>query len=193
MTRLVLLDRDGTINVEKHYLSSPDQLELLPNAVAGIRLMRRLGLVTVGVTNQSAIGRGYFGPDRLESIHRRLGELLAGQGAFLDAMYFCPHRPDDGCECRKPAPGLAEQAAAAFGADLSRSFVIGDKVCDIELGKRVGATTILVRTGYGARVALEMDAMAGTSRPDYVVDDLLEAARAIERSVVGGVAGARCG
>ena len=92
---------------------------------------------------------------------------------------MCPHRPDEGCNCRKPAPGLAWKAADEFQADLSRSFVVGDKVCDIELGKQVGATTILVRTGYGAEVAAE-----GTTQADYVVEDLLEAARLIQRLVM---------
>lgn len=180
MRRLVLLDRDGTINVEKEYLSSPDQVELLPGAAEGIRLIRGLGLQTVIVTNQSAIGRGYFGLDELDRIHQHLRELLMSFGATLDAIYVCPHTPEEGCDCRKPAPGLALKASDQFKADLSQSFVVGDKACDIELGKRVGATTILVRTGYGARVAAEME-----TQPDYVVEGLLEAARIIQRLVAG--------
>ncbi|MCS6805665.1 MAG: HAD family hydrolase [Acidobacteriota bacterium] len=174
MRSLVLLDRDGTINVEKHYLSSPDQVELLPAAAEGILQMRQLGLTVVVVTNQSAIARGYMDRRTLEQIHRRLCALLEEQGASLDAIYVCPHHPDDGCVCRKPAPGLAQQAAAEWQAELSGSFVIGDNVCDIELGRRIGATTLLVRTGYGARVAAD-----GTAQPDYVVDDLQHAARVI--------------
>lgn len=186
MTGLVLLDRDGTINVEKHYLSSPEELELLPNAAEGIRLLRHLGLPTVVVTNQSAIGRGYFDLARLAAIHQHLVELLAERGATLDAIFFCPHTPDDGCDCRKGAPGLARRAAEAFGADLAQSFVVGDKACDIELGKHVGATTILVQTGYGAREAAAIAATNGPrGQPDYVVADLFEAARVIERSTVG--------
>ena len=180
MKQLVLLDRDGTINAEKRYLSSPDQVELLPGAAEGIQLMRRLGLAVVVVTNQSAIARRYFGLDTLGRIHKRLRELLANYEASLDAIYVCPHRPDERCDCRKPAPGLAWEAANEFQADLSRSFVVGDKVCDIELGKRVGATTILVRTGYGASVAVE-----GATQADYVVDDLLDAAHVIQRLVTG--------
>ena len=179
MSQVVLLDRDGTINVEKRYLSSPDQVELLPGAAEGLQLMRRLGLATVVVTNQSAIGWGYFGLDTLDRIHQRLRELLANHGASLDAIYVCPHRPDERCNCRKPAPGLARKAVEEFQADLSRSFVVGDKVCDIELGKRVEATTILVRTGYGALVVVE-----GAAQADYVVEDLLEAAHVIQGLVV---------
>ena len=180
MTQLVLLDRDGTIIVEKCYLSSPDKVELLTGAAEGIQLMRRLGLAIVVVTNQSAIARGYFDLDMLDRIHQRLRELLANHGTSLDAIYVCPHRPDERCNCRKPAPGLAWKAAGDFQADLSRSFVVGDKMCDIELGRRVGATTILVRTGYGTCVAAE-----GVIQADYVVEDLLEAAHLIQRLVTG--------
>ena len=181
--RVVLLDRDGTINLGKHYLSTPEELELLPGAAEGIRLMRGLGLSTIVITNQSAIGRGYFGVDMLRLIHQQLREMLADRGAVLDAIYVCPHQPDDGCACRKPVPGLAWKAADDFGAELSESFVIGDNVCDIEMGKRIGATTILVRTGYGAQVITQ-----ALVEPDYVVENLLEAAQTI-RSLVGAATG----
>ena len=174
MKRLVLLDRDGTINVERHYLSSPEEVKLLPGVAEALQTMRRLGLAIVVVTNQSAIGRGYFDRDVLDAIHHRLRRLLTHQGASLDAIYVCPHLPEQGCDCRKPAPGLARQAAHDLGADLRRSFVIGDKACDIELGKRVGAATFLVRTGYGAHVAAKE-----TVKPDYTVDTLQHAADVI--------------
>jgi D-glycero-D-manno-heptose 1,7-bisphosphate phosphatase len=185
MQRLVLLDRDGTINAEKKYLSSPDQLELLPWAAEGIQMMKRLGLATVVVTNQSGIGRGYFDFDRLDGINRQLAHLLATRGASLDRFYVCPHHPEDACKCRKPLPGLAMKAADEFGAALTESFVVGDNECDIEMGKRVGATTILVRTGYGAEVAEQ-----SSTQPHYVVDNLLEAAQVIQRLLgEGRVAG----
>ena len=134
----------------------------------------------VVVTNQSAIGRGYFDHDTLERIHNRLLALLAAEGATVDRIYVCPHRPDEGCECRKPGPALLEQAARDFQADLTQAFVIGDKSIDIETGRRVGATTLLVRTGYGAEVAAQ-----GGAGADYVVDDLAEAAAVIERLTKG--------
>lgn len=174
--KLSLIDRDGTIIVEKNYLSSPDQVELLEGAVEGIQLLRRLGYVIVVVTNQSAVGRGYFSLATLEKIHQRLRNLLSARGASLDAIYVCPHHPDDGCSCRKPAPGLAWKAATEFRADLVNSIVVGDKACDIELGKQVGAQTILVRTGYGASVAID-----GKTCPDYVAKNLIEAAHIIQK------------
>lgn len=175
MTGMILIDRDGTINVERHYLSSPEQIELFPQSAEGIKLLRTLGLPVVVVTNQSAIGRGMFDVEMLGAIHERLKELLEENGTKVDAIYFCPHTPEDSCDCRKPAINMARQAAMDFGANLSNSFLIGDNVCDIELGKNVNATTILVRTGYGERVLSE-----GVVTPDYVVDNLLQAARLIE-------------
>ncbi len=174
--RFVALDRDGTVIAERHYLSDPEQVELLGGAAEGLRRMRGLGLGLVLVTNQSAVGRGYFDLARLDEIHRRLRELLAAEGVSLDGIYYCPHTPDDGCTCRKPRPRMLEAAARELGFDPARAFVVGDKECDVELGRGVGATTLLVRTGYGARLAA-----AGRAGADYVVDDLTEAARVVER------------
>ena len=174
--RFVALDRDGTIIVERQYLSDPREVELIPGAASGLRQLSETGLGLVVVTNQSAIGRGFFDEKRLDLIHQRLCELLASEGVYLDGIYSCPHMPEDDCSCRKPRPGLLELAAKELDFDPQACFVIGDKVCDIELGRRVGATTFLVRTGYGAQVAAET-----TVAPDYIVDDLWDAAQVIER------------
>ena len=170
------LDRDGTVIAERHYLSDPEQVELLEGAADGLRRLRALGLGLVLVTNQSAVGRGYFDLARLEEIHRRLRELLDAEGVALDGIYYCPHTPDAGCACRKPRPEMLRAAARELGFDPAQAFVVGDKECDVELGRGVGATTLLVRTGYGARLADE-----GKASADYVVDDLTEAARVVER------------
>ena len=175
MNRIVLIDRDGTINVERNYLSDPAQIELLPGAAEGIRLLRELGLPVVVVTNQSGIGRGYFNLKRLEEIHKRLQKALKEQGAKVDAIYFCPHTPEDQCGCRKPSTGMADKAAKDFNADLSKSFVIGDNVCDIEIGKNIGATTILVRTGHGSRTE-EADRV----KPDYTVNNIYDGVNIVE-------------
>jgi len=170
----VMLDRDGTIIVERHYLCSPESVELLPNAVQGLRRLREMGLGLVVLTNQSAVGRGMLSEGGLRLVHGRMCELLEGQGVRLDGIYFCPHGPDEGCACRKPRTGMVEQAAAELGFDPKAGFLIGDKSCDLELGRRVGATTLLVRTGYGAEAEGHCRGLA-----DYVVDDLLRAAEVI--------------
>lgn len=171
----VLLDRDGTIIVERHYLSDPAQVELIPGAAQGLWEMQKMGLGLVAITNQSGIGRGYFSLARLTEIHQRMCQLLAVEGVDLDRIYYCPHRPEDNCLCRKPLTGMVQLAAKELGFDPQHSFVIGDKPCDIELGQRVGATTFLVRTGYGAAIAAE-----GIVTPDYIVNDLEEAANKIK-------------
>jgi len=178
--RFALLDRDGTIIVEKHYLADPDGVELIDGAAEGLRRLRSLGLGLAVVTNQSAIGRGIIDRPRLAEIHERLTGILADEGVVLDGLFFCPHTPDDACACRKPRPGLVERAAATLGFDATRSFVIGDMRSDIELGRGVGATTLLVRSGYGARTEAE-----ATASPDHVVDGLPEAAAVIEEAMTG--------
>jgi len=178
--RFVLLDRDGTIIIERHYLSDSREIEFLPGAVTGLRLMLGMGLGLVVVTNQSAVGRGFFDEAHLELIHRRLCELLEAEGIHLEGIYFCPHTPEDGCYCRKPKPGLIERAAKELDFDLQASFVIGDKPADIELGRQVGATTFLVRTGYGAEFADDP-----AVNPDYVADNLSAAAQTIQSLLDG--------
>lgn len=174
--RWVILDRDGTLIAERHYLSDPEQVELIPGAPAALIRLRDRGVGAVVLTNQSAIGRGLFDAERLEQVHARLRGLLAAHGASVDAILVCPHTPEDRCECRKPRPGMVERARAELGLDPRRSFVVGDKDCDIELGRNVGATTLLVRTGYGAETE-----RAGRVRADHVVRDVAEAVDVIER------------
>jgi histidinol-phosphate phosphatase family protein len=183
----VFLDRDGTVIAERHYLHDPAGVELLPGAAEGMRHMQALGLRLVLVTNQSGVGRGYYGRDAVERVHGRLLELLEHEGVDLDAIYLCPHAPDEACSCRKPMPGLIQRAVADLGVDPARSFVIGDKACDVDLGLVVNATTFLVTTGLGAGHVAECG-----SRANHVVGSLAEAARRIESilaapSASGGV------
>ena len=169
--RVVLIDRDGTVNVEKHYLSHPADVELLPGVAEGLRLLQASSFGLVIVTNQAAIGRGYFDLATLSDIHCRLQRLLADEGVKLDGIYFCPHHPDDNCDCRKPKPGLARNAARDLGFDLKEAFVIGDKDVDIGLAYAAGCRSVLVRTGYG-----KQHERTSTFKPDFVVDDFLQAA-----------------
>lgn len=174
--RFVVSDRDGTIIVEREYLSNPSQIELIPGAARGLRQLRGMGFGLIMITNQSGISRGFFDQAQLTLIHERLGDLLLLQGVHLDGIYVCPHRPEEKCSCRKPRTGLLELASRELNFTPQDCFVIGDKACDVELGQRVEATTFLVRTGYGAQLANET-----TITPDYIVDDVLDAAQVIQQ------------
>jgi histidinol-phosphate phosphatase family protein len=176
----VVLDRDGTVIEEDVYLSDPDRVHLVPGATKGLRKLKEMELGLVVITNQSGVGRGYFDMERLDLIHIRVSELLQSEDVLLDGIYSCPHVPEDDCRCRKPRSELLENASKDLGFDPESCFVIGDKACDIELGQHVGATTFLVRTGYGAQVAQE-----GGASPDYTVDGLWEAALVIQDILQG--------
>ena len=169
--RFVVLDRDGTLIEECSYLSDPDQVKLIPGAAAALRRLKALGLGVVVVTNQSAVGRGFFGEKRLEEIHHRLREILESEGVQLDGLYYCPHKPEDECGCRKPHIGLMKKASEELSFDLHNSFVIGDKISDIQMGRQAGAVTFLVQTGYGTQAVADPSLAA-----DHVVADLAEAA-----------------
>lgn len=171
--KFVLLDRDGTIIYEKHYLASPDGVELLPGAAEGLRMLQQAGYGLIVVTNQSALGRGYLTEDRLREIHAVLENALAEQQVRLDGILYCPHTPQDDCECRKPRLGMLRQAIAQFRFDPAGAIMIGDKPADIELGRRGGMKTVLVRSGYGRE-----HEQAGL-QADLVCDDLTAAAQAI--------------
>lgn len=179
--RFVLVDRDGTINQEVDHVLEPGQLRLIPGAAAALRELRELGLGIAVVTNQSPIGRGWLTPGELDAIHERLSEMLAAEGAAVDGYYACPHAPGEGCGCRKPETGLAERAAAEHGFDPAEAFVVGDHAGDVEMGRRVGARTILVRTGHGAEELAKAAPFA-----DHVVDDLAAAAAIIRDEVLAG-------
>ena len=147
----VIADRDGTLIRECHYLSQPEQVELLPGVVRGLRMLQQYGVPVVVATNQSALGRGWIDHAQLGRIHRHLDALLDQVGVRLAGIFYCPHRPDESCCCRKPAPGLALEAAQWLGLEPDSAVVVGDKPCDVELARRLGVPALLVRTGYGAR------------------------------------------
>lgn len=172
--RFVILDRDGTIIVERHYLSDPNQIVLTSGAIEGLTYLANLGFRFIIVTNQSGIARGFFNIATLATIHQRLREILGSSGIEIDGIYYCPHHPNDGCNCRKPEPGLLNIASEEFDFDTKDCFVIGDNVSDIELGKRVQARTILVETGYGKTVSNRT-----LTNPDYTAANLRDAAQII--------------
>ncbi len=170
----IFIDRDGTINEEVNYLDHPDQLRILPRCAAAIKKINQHDIKTIVITNQSGIARGYFTEKRLQEIHDRLKGLLAHEGAHLDGIYYCPHHPDDGCDCRKPASGMLKAAADEHGIELERSFVIGDQLSDIGLAHQVGAKGVLVLTGYG-RAECELHKDKWPKPPDYIAKDLYDA------------------
>lgn len=164
--RFVILDRDGTVILDKDHLTKVSEVELIPGAAKAIKKFNELGLGIIIVTNQTVVGNRHITLKDLELIHKRILKLLLEEGATIDGIYFCPHKVGDNCLCRKPNVGLIKQAAKDYNFDPKLSFVIGDNRGDIQLGKNIGATTILVRTGYGKQVEQEK------INPDYVVDDL---------------------
>lgn len=168
----VFLDRDGTINMDREgYLSDPGGLELIDGAARAIRRLNDEGLYVVVVTNQSGVARGYFTEGDLERVNTALVELLAAEGATIDALYYCPHHPDQGCDCRKPAPGLVELARRDFPAEPGCSYVVGDKASDVALARNSGAKAILVLTGDGPGEYERIKAEGGP-QPDFVAPDL---------------------
>jgi len=177
----VFLDRDGTINVERDYLSDPEQLELIPGAGPAIHALNDAGLPVIVVTNQSGIARGMLDTARLDRITARLDELLAAEGASVLATYHCPHHPEYAerldCECRKPRPGMLLRAAREHGLDLERSWIVGDSLRDLSAGEAVGARGILVETGKGA--VQSAAARKGGDAPACVVADLAAAVQRI--------------
>jgi D-glycero-D-manno-heptose 1,7-bisphosphate phosphatase len=170
LPQAVLLDRDGTVNVqiEGDYVRTPDQLRLLPGAGAAVAALNAAGVMTLLVTNQRGVSLGVMTEADLDAVHARLADLLAEQGAALDGIYACPHA-SDACDCRKPLAGLAQRAAADHGLDLSRCLVIGDSSRDVGLARAVGARVI--------RIGPDPDPLA-----DLTVTDLTAA---VDRALTG--------
>ena len=146
----VFLDRDGTLIEDVGYPRDPAAVRLLDGAAPALAELAAAGFRLVVVSNQSGVGRGLIAPDEAERVHERFTAELASRGVALDGARYCPHAPEDGCDCRKPAPGLLLAAAAELGLDLSRSFAVGDRDRDVEAGRRAGCTTVLLGGGGSA-------------------------------------------
>lgn len=182
----IFLDRDGTINDEVGYLDHADKLRIIPAAFEAVRLINQSGMKAVVVSNQAGIAKGFFTEKFVRKINEQIQSELLARGALIDRFYFCPHHPTEGvdpyrtiCDCRKPEPGLLNQAAADLDIDLARSYMIGDRYRDIETARRVGAKGVLVLTGYGRDLIEEAgpDKANEINRPDYIAEDVLEAVR----------------
>lgn len=166
----VFFDRDGTINEESGYLSNPDDLSLIKGAAEAVKRLNSIGIKVIVISNQSGVGRGFFSEEDLARVNKRLADLLSSHGARIDAIYYCPHHPEDDCKCRKPKPGLLKKAALELSIDLTRSYVVGDKGTDVELAGNAGSKGILVKTGFGSS-QLETRSIA----PIFVAEDILDA------------------
>jgi len=170
LERAVFIDRDGTIAQDVPYCSRVEDFEILPTVPQGIRLLNEQGFKVVVITNQSGIARGYFTEETLSLIHQKMKDELDKYGAWVDAIYVCPHHPDERCECRKPKPALLLQVAKEMRIALKLSYMVGDDAKDIEAGRTAGCKTILVTTGPSQG---NMEGQAQS--PDYVAGSLYEA------------------
>jgi D-glycero-D-manno-heptose 1,7-bisphosphate phosphatase len=182
--RAFFIDRDGTLNEDIGYVSTPDELVLYPWAAEAVRLVNESGFKAIVITNQSGIARGMYSEQTLGAIHERLIAELARDGARIDAVYYCPHHPEIGaadyrkaCDCRKPRTGMLDEAASEYNIELTRSFVIGDKSSDILLAENAGAQSALVLTGYGRETLAHPERWP--CQPSFVAENLLLAVRQI--------------
>jgi D-glycero-D-manno-heptose 1,7-bisphosphate phosphatase len=181
----IFIDRDGTLSHEIGYVNHPSRFKLFPFAVDAVRTINRAGVLAVMVTNQAGVARGYFPESMIDEVHGLVRTAMDAGGARLDGVYVCTHHPTEGeppyrqdCNCRKPRPGLLRRAEAELGADLSRSWFVGDRHGDLQVAWNVGARGAMVRTGYGLG-ELAYRAPHWTRQPDLVADHLLEAVEQI--------------
>ena len=185
LQKCVFLDRDGVVNIDTDLIHRPEDFELYPYAADSIKRLNKMGFLVVIVTNQSVIARGLCTLEELGNIHKKMETELGADGAFVEAIYFCPHHPHGGfegeikeykvqCECRKPSPGMLLQAQERYNIDLGQSYLIGDSPRDIEAGANAKVTTIRVKTGHGMK--------PHTTVPNHYVDTLVEAVNIIEEN-----------
>ncbi len=185
-TGAVFLDRDGTINEEVGYINHPDRLAIFPFASKGVRIINKLGLKVIIVTNQSGVARGYFDESLLKRIHRQMIDTLAADGARIDGIYYCPHHPLEGkgpylteCNCRKPKTGMIDQAVKDHQIDLTKSYMIGDRFKDMRFAKIMNLKCAFVMTGYG-RGEYTYQKEQWSFIPDMIGETLLDIAKQIK-------------
>jgi len=166
---LIVLDRDGVINRDSTaFIKSPDEWIALPGSPEAIGQLNGAGFTVIVATNQSGVGRGLFSLETLEKIHARMSATVAAAGGCIDAIYFCPHVPEEECDCRKPKPGLLRQIARQYGRSTAELIVVGDSLRDLEAAWAFGAPAILVRTGNGRITEKRLP----PDRQVIIVDDL---------------------
>lgn len=179
----VFLDRDGTINVEIQYLHEPEKFDFLPSAIRALKILQDNGFKLIIITNQAGIAKNLYKQEDMIRTHNHMKNLLEKENIYLDRIYYCPHKSEDRCECRKPSPGMINQAILENSIDPSKSWMIGDKISDIKSGNLAYVRTILVMTGYG-REQLKMIADLPPvekliSTPNYIAENLMKASEII--------------
>jgi len=179
------IDRDGTINIDGGYINHPGNFEIYPFAAQALRMLNTADWLVVIITNQSGIGRGFYTIDIMEEIHAKMNRHFAAQGVKIDAIYYCPHDPHSkieeyrkDCDCRKPNTGMFEQAIRELPVDKENMVVIGDKYSDMEAGFKIGAKTVMVKTGYGLG-EFRLKSRQWRRQPDRSAENLLEAVRIV--------------
>lgn len=161
--KLIILDRDGVINEDSDdYIKSVEEWIPIPGSIEAIARLTKAGYTVAVATNQSGLARGYFDQRALEAMHDKLHDLLAARGGRVDHLAYCPHGPDDDCECRKPKPGMYEKIAQVFGSPLKNVWVVGDSLRDLQAAEEVSAQPVLVKTGKGERTLMKGHLPAGT-------------------------------
>ena len=168
--KAVFIDRDGTINVDGPYLDDPDEFEMYPGVGEGVKKLKENGFKIIVITNQSGIARGYFTKSDLAAIHDKMNAEFKKFKVDLDGIYYCPHHPDDNCNCRKPKTGLFEKAIKEHDIDVKKSYMLGDGIHDIEAGKKIGVTTILIPVPYMGEETIS-EKNREECNPDYIADD----------------------
>ena len=175
--KVIFLDRDGVINYDfDGFIKCVAEFIFLPRSLAALRLLTESGFDVILISNQSGVGRGIIAPANLAAIHRHLIETVETNGGRIKDIFFCPHIPEDDCDCRKPKPGLIFKARDTYDIDLSKTVMVGDKLIDINCARRAGCEkAILVRTGHGEKADRSL---AERGFPiDYLADDLYDAVR----------------
>jgi histidinol-phosphate phosphatase family protein len=173
MEKVVFLDRDGVISKDSQYhIKSWDEFHFLPNVKDALKLLNQNGFHIILITNQSVIARKMVTPEGLDYIHKMMKKEIEEYGGKIEKIYYCPHHPDDGCDCRKPKPGMLLKAIEENNINPKKSFMVGDRMMDVEAGKKVGCTSIIIPSERGKKEMME-----STIKPDFVAKDLLDASK----------------
>jgi len=188
----IFLDRDGTISEEIGYIDNVEKFSLYNFSPRAIKKLNVLGVKVIVVTNQAGIAKGLYTEETLHSIHKKMIEQLEKEGAHIDDIYYCPHHSDGkikaysiNCECRKPKSGMIVKASKKFNFNLKHSFIVGDKIIDLEAGSRLGSRSILVLTGHGRDSLKKINNENKSEKPDFIAENLLEASEIICREIMG--------